>query len=363
MSFPPKIKDEIFVKSARHCCVCHKPKGLNIEVHHITPKMQGGKDTFENAIALCFDCHADAGHYFAGHPKGSKLSSKELIKHKEEWFKIVQENKINAPKDIFVDMIIDNQDFAGYFQPKFIKEETRFIDRDSYKRIYELLGKDPMEMVTDLKDRNKPGSYYIPFVNKISSYDEYIDYLNGDFPKKDFMQTPDEDSNTDCQPVKHLMPNVLFSWGQNKEINLSNCILNLKLINYGPAILEDYKVYLTFENIVEADSVNKNKEFLDITKYEYNVRFSEKNKAEFYPTRKVLVQNDSVKIDPVCFRVKHDIQNIKIKWELFARDIQTSGTIELEIKPEIKIEEKEKFITALEQKETEYRILPEIKFE
>lgn len=363
MSFSQKIKDEIFVKCARHCCVCHKPKGLNIEVHHITPKMQGGQDTFENAIALCFDCHADAGHYFAGHPKGSKLSPNELIKHKEEWFEIVQKNKIDAPKDIFVDIVVDNPYFEGYFKPKFIKEKTRFIDRDFYKKTYELIGKDPMEMIKDLKDRNKPGPYYIPFLNKINTYDEFIDYLNGDFPEKNYLETQDENSNTNCQPIKHLFPDILLSRRQNKEVNLSNCVLNLKLINYGPAILEDYKIYLTFENVVEADSVNKNKEFLDTTKYEYNVRFIENNKAEFYPNRNVLVQNDYANIDSICFRVKHDIQKVKIGWELLARNIQTNGFIELEIKPEIEIKKRERFIPAGEERNTEYRILPKITFE
>jgi HNH endonuclease len=362
MSFPQKIKDEIFVKCARHCCVCHKPKGLNIEVHHITPKMQKGQDTFENAIALCFDCHADAGHYFAGHPKGSKLSPNELIKHKEEWFEIVQKNKIDAPKDIFVDIVVDNPDFEGYFKPKFIKEETRFIDRDSYKRIYELLGKDPMEMVKDLKDRNKLGTFYIPFVNKINTYDEFIDYLNGDFPKKNFLEPQDENENTNCQPIKHLVPDAFFSSGHNKEVNLSNCVLNLKLINYGPAILEDYKVYLTFENVVEADSVNKRKEFFDAIKYEYNVRFLENNKGEFYPKRNILVQNDSVNLDTICFRVKHNIQKIKVSWKLLARNIQTNGTIEVEIKPEIEVHKRERFIPTGEERDNEYRILPEITF-
>lgn len=363
MSFSQKIKDEIFVKCARHCCVCRKPKGLNIEVHHIAPKMKGGQDTFENAIALCFDCHADAGHYFAGHPKGSKLSPNELIKHKEDWFKIVQKNKIGAPKDIFVDIVVDNNDFEGFFKPKFIKEEMIFTDRDSFKEIYELIGKDPMELVKDLKERNKPGSHYIPYINKISTYDDYIDYLNGDFPKKDCLETQDENSNTDCQPIKHLFPDILFSRIQNKEINLSNCVLKLKLINYGPTILEDYKVYLTFENVEEVDSVNKKKEFLDTTKYEYNVRFFENNKAEFYPDRNVLVQNDSVNVDSICFRVKHSIQKVKISWKLIARNIQTDGTIELEIKPEIEIHQRERFIPAGQERDNKYRILPKISFE
>jgi hypothetical protein len=99
MSFSQKIKQEILVLAARHCCVCHKSKGIKLEVHHITPQLQGGLDTFENAIALCFDCHADAGHYFAAHPKGLKFSPAELLRHKEEWFKIVRENKISENSD------------------------------------------------------------------------------------------------------------------------------------------------------------------------------------------------------------------------------------------------------------------------
>lgn len=62
------------------------------------PKDKGGDDSFENAIALCFDCHADAGHYFDGHPKGSKFSPEELVKHKIAWFSIVQENNISPFK-------------------------------------------------------------------------------------------------------------------------------------------------------------------------------------------------------------------------------------------------------------------------
>jgi len=70
MGFSDKIKQEILVRSARHCCVCHQAKGLNIEVHHIKLTSHGGDDTLENAIALCFDCHADAV-LFSVRPKGN----------------------------------------------------------------------------------------------------------------------------------------------------------------------------------------------------------------------------------------------------------------------------------------------------
>lgn len=362
MSFSQKIKDEILVKSARHCCVCHKPKGLNIEVHHINPKKQGGKDTFENAIAVCFDCHADAGHYFAGHPKGLKLNPQQLIMHKEEWFEIVRTHKINAPKDAFVEIVLENNDFVGFFNPKFIKEKIRYIDRNSSKKIYELMGKDPFDMVKELKERNKPGPYYLPFLNKINTYDEYLDFLNGDFPEKNYLNIQDVNSNTECQPVKHLLPNLFIS-SHKKEINFSNCILNLKLINYGPEVLENYKVYFTFENTVEVDSVDKKTEMLDMYKYKYNVQFIENNKAEFYPERSILVQNDSVKIDAICFRVKHTTRKIKIKWELLASNFQTKGIMEFKIKPQFEIREKLRFISAEEQKDVELRILPKLEFE
>lgn len=93
MGFKKAIKDDALVAAARHCCVCHEYKGLSIEVHHIIPKEQGGKDDFDNAIPLCFECHADAGHYHAQHPKGSKLSPEELRKHRDMWYEIVRSGK------------------------------------------------------------------------------------------------------------------------------------------------------------------------------------------------------------------------------------------------------------------------------
>lgn len=362
MGFSTKIKNEILVKSARHCCVCHKPKGINIEVHHITPQLQGGEDTFENAIALCFDCHADAGHYFAGHPKGLKLSPKELMQHKKEWFSIVKLNKINAPKENFIHITITNKDYDGFMKPIFVKEETRYIDRNSYKKIYELLGKDPMDMINEMKERNKnSGFFHIPFVDKIKSYEEYIDYLNGDFLEAGYFKEDDENTNTDCQPRKHHFPSYISS-GSNKEENLSNCTLNLKLTNYSPEILENYKLYFYFENVVEVDSENKNTSAFDLNKYKYNIKFIETFKGEFIPEKDVLVQNDSVTIDSICFRVKHDTSEVTVKWELFARNINSKGTFNINIKPEFELNERDKFVQDAEQIQPTIRIIPKIVF-
>lgn len=55
MAFSESIKNKAMVSCGRKCCICHKFCGNNMEIHHIKAKADGGEDTFENAIPLCFD--------------------------------------------------------------------------------------------------------------------------------------------------------------------------------------------------------------------------------------------------------------------------------------------------------------------
>jgi len=91
MSFSAKVKEDSLIASGRHCSLCHKFCGIKIEIHHIKPKSQGGANTLTNAIPLCFDCHADMRTYDAKHPKGTKYTEAELIRHRDNWF-----NKVKA---------------------------------------------------------------------------------------------------------------------------------------------------------------------------------------------------------------------------------------------------------------------------
>lgn len=95
MSFSEDIRTRTLVASARHCCVCHRYKGVKVEVHHIIPEPKGLND-FDNAIVLCFDCHCDAGHYNTKHPRGSKLSPDELRKARDAWYNSVRDNNITS---------------------------------------------------------------------------------------------------------------------------------------------------------------------------------------------------------------------------------------------------------------------------
>ncbi len=85
MPFPRNVKEVALVACGRCCCICHKFCGTKIEVHHIREVSEGGDNTVDNAIPLCFDCHADMRSYDHKHPKGNKYSESELKRHRDSW--------------------------------------------------------------------------------------------------------------------------------------------------------------------------------------------------------------------------------------------------------------------------------------
>jgi len=86
MPFSISVREEALVKSKRRCCVCRKFTGRNVNVHHTVPEADGEPNVLENAIALCFTCHAEAGHYNLRHPLDTKYSPEELRRHRDEWW-------------------------------------------------------------------------------------------------------------------------------------------------------------------------------------------------------------------------------------------------------------------------------------
>ena len=88
----------------RHCCLCGKLCGTNIEIAHIIPKGKDESGDIDNAIPLCFDCHSEIGRYNDEHPKGNKYRPEELKARREQiyeehtrhlappiWFNITQD--------------------------------------------------------------------------------------------------------------------------------------------------------------------------------------------------------------------------------------------------------------------------------
>lgn len=85
MSFDPSDIERLLVACHRRCCVCHRYCGVRMEIDHIVPTAEDGPDTYDNAIAVCFDCHAEIHHYNPAHPKGRRFKPDELKAHKKQW--------------------------------------------------------------------------------------------------------------------------------------------------------------------------------------------------------------------------------------------------------------------------------------
>lgn len=90
MSSWDKVKEDVLIQCKRYCCLCEEYKGRDIEVHHIVQRADGGKDTFDNAIPLCFDCHSEVGSYNPTHPKGNRYKPGELKRIRDSFYKKVQ---------------------------------------------------------------------------------------------------------------------------------------------------------------------------------------------------------------------------------------------------------------------------------
>lgn len=102
MAFNDSEIAQLLARCHRRCCVCHKFCGVKMEVHHIHWRSKGGTDDIQNAIPLCFECHAEVNHYNPKHPKGRKFTEEELLEHKNQWIKICvthPEAMIVAPRD------------------------------------------------------------------------------------------------------------------------------------------------------------------------------------------------------------------------------------------------------------------------
>jgi len=82
--FSEKDKIKCLLRSDRHCCLCGKACGTDIEIAHIIPKSEGGSGDIDNAIPLCFDCHSKIGKYNKEHPKGNKYRPEELMARREQ---------------------------------------------------------------------------------------------------------------------------------------------------------------------------------------------------------------------------------------------------------------------------------------
>jgi hypothetical protein len=79
---------KLLVRCHRRCCICHRFCGTKIETDHIIPTAESNDHSIENAIPVCFDCHAEIHAYNPKHPRGRRFTPEELRLHKDQWLRI-----------------------------------------------------------------------------------------------------------------------------------------------------------------------------------------------------------------------------------------------------------------------------------
>ncbi len=94
--FPQDAVEDLLVRRHRRCCVCHRFCGFKMEIDHIVPGAEGGADTADNAIPVCFECHAEIHTYNDLHPRGRKFRPSELRRHKEQWLALCTVGTVGA---------------------------------------------------------------------------------------------------------------------------------------------------------------------------------------------------------------------------------------------------------------------------
>lgn len=145
MAFPKDKVASLLARCHRRCCICHRFCGVKIETDHIIPKASDGTDDIENAIPVCFECHAEIHSYNDDHPRGRKFSSQELRQHKEQWLRICDEHPellISAIRDADVgplQALIDELDFNSTIAKKSNQSSqvSKFQEQQFFRAIHE----------------------------------------------------------------------------------------------------------------------------------------------------------------------------------------------------------------------------------
>ena len=122
MSFSSSVSDEVLVKCGCRCCICHVFCGTKMELHHIKQHADGGEDTAENCIPLCLNCHAEVNAYNPHHPKGKKYTEAELIRHRDNWYKKVENSNVVQTNETYREL-----DIKTYLQIKELFESERYF--------------------------------------------------------------------------------------------------------------------------------------------------------------------------------------------------------------------------------------------
>jgi len=148
-------------------------------------------------------------------------------------------------------------------------------------------------------------------------------------------QEDSKEQKEDPQPLRYQDISLFPRNNTHSIHNKSVSTFSLTLKNTGTKVLEEYKIYIKLAEVISANSVNKNKAYRDVHKYDYDVNFSAFDEATLQPFNSRLVQNDKITFDQICFKPYCKIYQIKVIWNLFAKNFNDSGELLINVNPSI----------------------------
>ncbi|PQJ74465.1 HNH endonuclease signature motif containing protein [Polaribacter gangjinensis] len=193
MGFNIKVVEDSLISCGRHCSLCHKFCGTKIELHHIKQRKDGGEDSFDNCLPLCFDCHADVMQYNPQHPKGKKYTESELKRHRNNWYEKVK----NSEGSVITDLNYLN------------------LDRATFERLNELL--DSKSLMFFIKQNEFVGG---PFPDKIYQ-DIYKFLIECKLPEFEFIDADLEGLKSELkqnfEKLDELISKYTFGAGPDRQ--------------------------------------------------------------------------------------------------------------------------------------------------
>lgn len=126
----------------------------------------------------------------------------------------------------------------------------------------------------------------------------------------------------------------------SNQKNLSYFIFYLKIKNTGLDPIENYKIYLTFEGDFKEISTTTHYSgipSLSIQNIAYNTFLDSENKTgTIAPLQNILVSDEVIGFDYIYIKPIHQPTKIFIHWSLISKDFKDTGTLTLNLIPDIK---------------------------
>lgn len=87
---PQKTVEEILLKSAFTCCVCHQ-SGLPVVIHHLKKWEHSRSHDIDNLAVLCLNHHGEAHSH---HENSRNLTADIIKKARNEWYEIIEKRSL-----------------------------------------------------------------------------------------------------------------------------------------------------------------------------------------------------------------------------------------------------------------------------